>query len=110
MLRLVQLAPDAVDVHDALRRVVMSEDLGVELAEPLRLLLGQGVLHNKLVDLGEQAVVSLLVLLRLGEIGTQPVQPSAIGEQQLKERTYCSTSERKNCSACFTWWSDLANR
>ena len=76
MLRLVQLTPDAIDVHDALCGVVMPKDLGVELAEPLRFVLRQRVLHDELVDFGEQAVVRLLILLRVGEIRAQPGQTS----------------------------------
>ncbi len=98
----MQLAPDAVDIHDTLRRVVVAQDFGVELAEPLRFILRQGVFQDELVYFGEQAVVRLLVLLRLSEIGTQPVQMSTTRKvTKPKERTHCSTSERKNCSACF---------
>ena len=52
----------------------MPEDLGVELAEPLRFVLRKRVLHHELVYFGEQAVVRLLVPLRLGEVGVQPAQ------------------------------------
>ena len=69
MLRLVQLPPYAVDIHDALSGIVMPEDLGVELAEPLRFVFRERVLHDELLDFGEQAVVRLLVLLRLREVG-----------------------------------------
>ena len=72
MFRLMQLAADAVDIHDALRRIVVSEDLRIEFAEPLRFLLRQGVLHDELIDLRKEAVVRFLVPLGFGEVGAQP--------------------------------------
>ena len=50
MFRLVQFTTDSVDVHNALRGVVVAENLSVELAQTLGLFFSQCVLHDERVD------------------------------------------------------------
>ena len=61
----MQLLSDAVHILYTLRRVVVAEYFGVELTQPLRLVLCQRVLAYKGVDLVDEVVVSLLVFFCL---------------------------------------------
>ncbi len=72
LLRLVQFPSDPVNIHDALCRVLVTEDLGVELAQSLCLVLSQRVLHDECVDLGDEPVVGLYILVRFGEVSVKP--------------------------------------
>ena len=58
-----QLLADAVDVHDPLRGVVVPQDLGVELADALRLALCDLVADEESVHFVAQLLVRLPVSL-----------------------------------------------
>ena len=63
MFRLGQLAAQAVEVHDALRGVVVAQDIGVELAQPVRFTLGELVPGRQNSDVVDQFMGRFLIPL-----------------------------------------------
>lgn len=60
MFRLSQLSPDSVNVHDPLRRVVVSKNLCVEFTNPVCFLLCELIAGDERTDLLREAVVGFL--------------------------------------------------
>ena len=72
LLRLCQLAAHPVEVYDALRGVVVSQDLGVELAEPVGFALGELVSRRQNANFVEEFVVRFSISLSACQIDRQP--------------------------------------
>jgi hypothetical protein len=63
LLRFGQLAADPVEVHDALRRVVVGQDFGVELAESVGFALSELVPCGQKSNLVEDFVIGFSISL-----------------------------------------------
>lgn len=68
MLGLGQLSPYSIDVHDPLRGVVVPQNLGVDLAELLHLVLRELFPGNKRLVLIVELVIRILVPLDVGQV------------------------------------------
>lgn len=65
MSRLVKFFAYTINVHDTLGWIIMTQDLGVEFAEPLRFVFREGVLAYQGIDFVNKAHVGGLVSLSI---------------------------------------------
>ena len=105
MFRHGQLATHAVEVHDALRGVVVAQDLGVELAQPVRFTLGELVPGRQNSDFVKEFVVRFLIPLsvckfhRLPGLRTHISASRRARGEAAENNNYWSISVRSSSSA-----------